>query len=168
MKDYSNKQELIEAIEISYNKFVAEFTDIAEKDLHKRIDGVDKTPAEMLAYQIGWLKLVLSWEKDEMAGKKVVTPKPNIKWNKLGELYQSFYEEYKELTLEKLLKIFEKANKDFVNWIKSLNDKILFDENQRQWASSTPSKWPVWKWIHINSVAPFTNFRGKIRKWKKG
>ncbi|MER2002308.1 MAG: ClbS/DfsB family four-helix bundle protein, partial [Carnobacterium inhibens] len=24
-----------------------------------------------------------------------------------------------------------------------------------------------WKWIHINTVAPFTNFRTKIRKWKK-
>ncbi|MCB6437728.1 ClbS/DfsB family four-helix bundle protein, partial [Erysipelatoclostridium ramosum] len=25
----------------------------------------------------------------------------------------------------------------------------------------------VYKWIHINTVAPFTNFRGKIRKWKR-
>ncbi|AQP77350.1 hypothetical protein B0X25_10755 [Listeria monocytogenes] len=25
----------------------------------------------------------------------------------------------------------------------------------------------MYKWIHINSVAPFTNFRTKIRKWKK-
>ncbi|MGO3317954.1 MAG: ClbS/DfsB family four-helix bundle protein, partial [Leuconostoc carnosum] len=26
---------------------------------------------------------------------------------------------------------------------------------------------PVWKWVHINSVAPFGTFRTKIRKWKK-
>lgn len=36
-----------------------------------------------------------------------------------------------------------------------------------EWASSTPSKWRVWKWIHINIVAPFKSFRTKIRKWKK-
>ncbi|KWZ73162.1 hypothetical protein HMPREF3198_01521 [Winkia neuii] len=30
-----------------------------------------------------------------------------------------------------------------------------------------PSAWPVWKWVHINTVAPFTTFRTKIRKWKK-
>lgn len=35
------------------------------------------------------------------------------------------------------------------------------------WAASTPSNWPVWKWVHINTVAPFKSFRSKIRKWKR-
>jgi hypothetical protein len=55
-----------------------------------------------LLIKTGWLRLVLSWEKDEMVGKTVVTPKSNIK-NKLGDLYQIFYDEYEELTFEKLL-----------------------------------------------------------------
>nr|WP_231284711.1 ClbS/DfsB family four-helix bundle protein [Leptotrichia hofstadii] len=46
-------------------------------------------------------------------------------------------------------------------------EKELFKQNQRQWASTTPSNWPIWKWIHINTVAPFKTFRTKIRKWKK-
>lgn len=36
----------------------------------------------------------------------------------------------------------------------------------RNW-SSNKAQWPIWKWIHINSVAPFKNFRTKIRRWKK-
>jgi hypothetical protein len=39
-----------------------------------------------------------------MMGKNVVTPTPEIKWNKPGDLYQSFYEKYKEPSLLKLLK----------------------------------------------------------------
>lgn len=48
-----------------------------------------------------------------------------------------------------------------------LTESELFESGQRAWASSTPSAWPVWKWVHINTVAPFTTFRTKIRKWKK-
>ena len=29
--------------------------------------------------------------------------------------------------------------------------------------NTTPSSWPIWKWIHINIVAPFKLFRIKIR-----
>ncbi|MFZ3195383.1 MAG: ClbS/DfsB family four-helix bundle protein, partial [Bacillus mycoides] len=41
-----------------------------------------------------------------------------------------------------------------------------FQSEQRKWAT-TKAMWPVWKWVHINTVAPFMNFRTKIRKWKK-
>ena len=48
----------------------------------------------------------------------------------------------------------------------SLDHETLFVPEQRKWAT-TPAKWPVWKWIHINTVAPFKNFRAHLRKWKK-
>ena len=41
-----------------------------------------------------------------------------------------------------------------VNWINDLSEAELFQPEQR-------------KWVHINTVAPFTSFRTKIRKWKK-
>lgn len=52
-------------------------------------------------------------------------------------------------------------------WVETFSGDELFSPGGRKWASSTPSAWPVWKWIHINTVAPFTTFRGKIRAWKK-
>ena len=39
----------------------------------------------------------------------------------------------------------------------------------RKWAdkaTKTPI-WEVYKYIHVNTVAPFGTFRTKIRKWKK-
>ncbi|MDR0664993.1 MAG: ClbS/DfsB family four-helix bundle protein [Helicobacteraceae bacterium] len=167
MKVYKTKQDLIDEINKTYNLFIAEFAEINNKDIHERVIGIDKTPSEALAYQIGWLNLLLSWEKDELAGKKVETPAPNMKWNEIGKLHRRFYDAYKQLSLSELLKKFDSGKNDFVDWIGSLDEKVLFGENQRKWASSTPSKWLVWKWLHINSVAPFMSFRGKIRKWKK-
>ena len=158
MKTYETKEDLIKEIDKTYLTFVAEFVDIDDKKLHSRIKTVDKTPFEMLAYQIGWLELLMSWEKNEMAGKEVIMPAPGIKWNKLDDLYQSFYEKNKELSLSKLLKKFEKTKLTFIEFINRLDEDVIFGENKRKWASSTPSKWPIWKWIHINSVAPFTNF----------
>lgn len=53
-----------------------------------------------------------------------------------------------------------------IDWINDFSEVELFQPEQRKWAT-TKAKWPIWKWVHINTVAPFTNFRTKIRKWKE-
>ena len=166
MVQYKNKQDLIEAINLSYEKFIIEFSDVKNEDIHKRISSVDKTPAEMISYQIGWLKHIKQWEKDELASLEVITPAPGIKWNEIGKLVQTFYEKYNKGDLKDLLSEFANTKEEFINWISSLDEKTLFELDQRKWAY-IKAGWPVWKWLHINSVAPFTNFRPLIRKWKK-
>ena len=70
-------------------------------------------------------------------------------------------------SVKKLIAEFNITVKKITDLIEIYTEKELFEQNQRQWASSTPSNWPIWKWIHINTVAPFKTFRTKIRKWKK-
>ncbi|MCL2065379.1 MAG: ClbS/DfsB family four-helix bundle protein [Candidatus Cloacimonetes bacterium] len=166
MVQYKNKQELIEAINKAHEKFVVEFLEVKNEEIHKRIESVEKTPAEMIAYQIGWLNHIMQWEKDELAGKEVITPAPGIKWNEIGKLVQTFYDKHNKGDLKSLLSEFAKTKEEFVDWIETLDEKTLFELNQRKWAY-IKAGWPVWKWLHINSVAPFTNFRPQIRKWKK-
>jgi hypothetical protein len=45
--------------------------------------------------------------------------------------------------------------------LKALTNKEedLFTAGSRKWASSTPSNWPVWKWVHINTVAPLKSLK---------
>ncbi|WP_239255779.1 ClbS/DfsB family four-helix bundle protein [Listeria ilorinensis] len=166
MKAYENKEMLIEAIQKSYQKFIQEFTDIPETLSNQPVETVDKTPKEMLAYQVGWLTLVLSWEQEEQSGKQVITPTPEYKWNQLGSLYQSFYQQYGKVALSEQTEQLDQLVSEWIQWIKTLSDEVLFEPGKRNWAT-TKAMWPVYKWIHINSVAPFTNFRPKIRKWKK-
>ena len=166
MIQYKNKRELIDEINKTYELFVKEFDDVSNNDIHMRISSVDKTPSEMISYQIGWLYHTLGWEKDELKGIEVITPAPGIKWNELGKLYKTFYEKYENDDLKTLLEKFFSAKEEFVNWIESLSEKELFELDMRKWAY-IKAGWPLWKWIHINSVAPFSSFRAKIRKWKK-
>lgn len=169
MRIYTTKEELIESIKFSYDKYIGEFEDIPEELKNVRCSEVDKTPMENIAYQVGWTSLLLQWERDEKNGLEVKTPSNLFKWNELGELYKWFYEVYGGMSLEKLKNRLENNVLDICDMINSMSEDELFKIHQRKWAdNSTKSvKWSVCKFIHINTVAPFTNFCMKIRKWKK-
>ena len=122
----------------------------------------------MLAYQLGWMDLLLGWERDERAGCEVVTPAPGYRWNRLGDLYSTFYERWHDASPPQLQEAFREKVDGVVTLVASLSRDELFTSGQRAWASSTPSAWPVAKWVHMNTVAPFTSFRTKIRAWKRG
>ncbi|MDR1677421.1 MAG: ClbS/DfsB family four-helix bundle protein [Deltaproteobacteria bacterium] len=167
MKEYANKSELSAEIGKTAEAFISEFNGLADPDGDLLFDGVDRSPKQMIAYQLGWLKLIRSWEADEKAGKTVTTPAPGLKWNKLGQLYGRFYEEYNRYSLSELKEMFRTEANELLRWLNGFSETEIFEVNQRKWASSTPSAWPIWKWVHINTVAPFKSFRSKIRKWKK-
>ena len=88
MRSYESKEELKNEIKKTFEKYISEFDNIPEELKDKRLEEVDRTPAENLAYQVGWTTLVLKWEEDEKKGIDVKTPSDKFKWNQLGELYQ--------------------------------------------------------------------------------
>ena len=63
MRTYVNKDELKNEINKSFAKYISEFNDIPESLKDERIDEVDRTPAENLAYQVGWTALILKWKQ---------------------------------------------------------------------------------------------------------
>jgi hypothetical protein len=167
MKEYADKKALIDEIKLTASLFIKEFVDVAEahKDVHYY--AVDRTPKEIISYQLGWMGLIRGWDRDELNGIKVVTPAPGYKWNQMVSLYQSFYDKYKDKSLSELQELFIDAVASFTEWLNGFSDDELFKPGGRNWAASTSSNWPVWKWVHMNTVAPFTSFRSKIRKWKR-
>lgn len=167
MQEYANRQELIDEIKKCAMMFIGEFNSIDNTDRDLMLEGVERTPSQMIAYQLGWMNLLLSWEREEQAGKVVVTPAPEYKWNNLGGLYKSFYNEYSKFSLGELINKFNDTAEKIIVLIEGYSDEELFQAGGRKWSSSTPSNWPIWKWIHINTVAPFKTFRAKVRKWKK-
>ena len=50
-----------------------------------------------------------------------------------------------------------------------MRETEVFEPHMRKWAdnSTKTAVWEVYKFIHVNTVAPFTTFRTKIRKWKR-
>ena len=169
MKVYTSKEELKDEIKKTYSKFIAEFDNIPEDMKDLRAEGVDRTPAENLAYQVGWTTLVLKWEQDEKNGIEVKTPSDQFKWNQLGELYRWFTDTYAYMSIDELRSMLDKNIQDIYEMIDSMSDEDLFVPHRRKWADGATKSavWEVYKFIHINTVAPFGTFRTKIRKWKK-
>ena len=167
MQGYSSKKELIDEINKRAVLFINEFIEITDENKDTLVEGVDRSPAQMIAYQLGWMNLILLWEEKNKNNETVITPSENYKWNNLSGLYQSFYKKYENYSIKKLIAEFNITVKKITDLIEIYTEEELFEQNQRQWASSTPSNWPIWKWIHTNTVAPFKTFRTKIRKWKK-
>ena len=166
---YENKEELKTEIKKTFEKYISEFDNITETLKDKRVDEVDRTPAENLAYQVGWTSLVLKWEKDERKGLRVKTPSDEFKWNQLGELYQWFTATYAHLSLQELKFILNENINCIYAMIDTLSEEELFKPHMRKWAdeATKTAVWEVYKFIHVNTVAPFGSFRTKIRKWKK-
>ena len=169
MKTYTSKDELKDEIRKTYTKFIAEFDDIPEEKKDLRAEEVDRTPAENLAYQVGWTTLVLQWERDEQTGLEVKTPSEQFKWNQLGALYQWFTDTYAGLSLHELRAMLDANVQAMYALIDTLSDEDLFAPHRRKWADGATKSavWEVYKFIHVNTVAPFGTFRTKIRKWKK-
>lgn len=169
MRTYEDKEELKAEIEKTFEKYISEFTNIPESLKDKRIAEVDRTPSENLSYQVGWTSLLLKWEGDERKGLQVKTPSDEFKWNQLGELYQWFKGAYAHLSLKELkVKLNENINSIYA-MIDSLSEEELFEPHMRKWAdeATKTATWEVYKFIHVNTVAPFGTFRTKIRKWEK-
>ncbi len=169
MKSYASKEELKAEIEKTYQKYIAEFDDIPEKLKDKRSEAVDRTPAENLAYQVGWTNLLLEWEAKEQKGEEFHTPTDEFKWNELNKLYQWFNETYAHNSLEQLKQMLDSNINQLYQMIDAMSEDELFKPHMREWAdkSTKSAVWEAYKFIHINTVSPFGTFRTKIRKWKK-
>lgn len=165
--NYASKKQLVDEINKTAQLFIEEFSVISNDQKDTRVEGVDRTPAQMIAYQLGWLRLVKSWDDLELAGQTPVLPAEGYKWNRLGELYQTFYDTYQTHDLSTLISLFNEEIKVWNHWLGSLTEETLFTKDARQWTKPYPKNWTVARFVHINSVAPFKTFRSKIRKWKK-
>ena len=169
MRTYKDKAELKNEIDQSFETYISEFEDIPEALKDRRVFEADRTPAENLAYQVGWTTLVLQWEADERQGIEVQTPSERFKWNQLGDLYQWFTDTYAQLSLMELKDKLRVNIAAIHAMIDSMSEEDLFQPHMRKWTddATKTAVWEVYRFIHVNTVAPFGTFRTKIRKWKK-
>ena len=163
MRTYESKEALIEAIQIASQKYLAEFAEIPETLKDHRIETVAKTPSENLAYQLGWLNLLLSWEEQQQRGLTVQTPAEGYKWNQLGALYQSFYQTYGQMSLESQMIALQDILEKLLHWIDSLSEDELFLPQQR--ALTTKAQWPFGNGFTLIAL-PFTSFRTQFANGK--
>lgn len=166
------KAPLSKEIKREFNKLTFIISDISpslRKVKYKDATRGTISVADLIAYQIGWGKLVIGWYQAGLKGRIPQMPGEGFtKWDYSG-LAKHFYKKYhfdggikqeRELykVVKKLLAIVEHEYQT-----KNLDKKGVWE-----WSTlSSGIKWPLSKWIRINTVAPYKRATTLIRKIKK-
>lgn len=160
----STKAEFLESLHDAHEKLDAEYDDVTAAEARSGVVEAGVCPADLLAYQIGWGLLVLQWEDAEQAGNVPDMPARGYKWNELTPLAQSFYKRYAKRSLKWLRAELGRVVDDIAGFIAGLTEDEFLAKGHRTWAGE---KWPVAKWVQINTVAPYKTARTKLRRWKR-
>ena len=116
------------------------------------------SPADLIAYLIGWNELVLKWLEQDDRGLTVDFPETGFKWTQLGPLAQKFYADYRHLDWPALLDRLTVAKIRLVDTISARPEDELYG---RPWYG----KWTKGRMIQLNTSSPYANARARIRAW---
>ncbi len=159
----ASKAELIAAVEKTYAKLAldldrvpVELARVAELDGH--VKGTKMSPADLVAYLVGWNEQVLTWHRRRAAGLPDEFPAAGIKWNELGLLATRFHVEHADDDWESLRAQLDSAKEKIVTLISGYRDEELY-------GSPWYGKWTMGRMISFNTSSPYANARGRIRAW---
>lgn len=160
-----NKEELQSAIQINYGKLRKELLSIApELTDAKELEGHAKDSSmnvkNLVSYLIGWGELVLKWIAGKDANESVDFPETGYKWNQLGQLAKKFYTDYNHLNYSQLCEKLDHV-------VDQIQQIIEQKSNTELYEVSWYEKWTLGRMIQFNTASPYTNAKGRIRKWKK-
>ncbi|XLZ70993.1 ClbS/DfsB family four-helix bundle protein [Massilia sp. SR12] len=161
----TSKAELLEAISTQFDRLITDLAKVPadrarEKTLEGHVAASTMSPADLVAYLLGWNTLVLKWLERDEQGLPVDFPETGFKWNELGRLAQKFYQDYHELSYPQLLNALEHVKQRLADYIATRSDEELYG---RAWYG----KWTKGRMIQFNTSSPYANARGRIRKWLK-
>ena len=160
----SNKPELLSAIQMRYQKLLKELKTIPEDQSRHRIIEGDISICDIMAYQIGWGNLLIGWHLTEKEGGTPLLPKKGYLWTQLGRLAHHFYDEYATQSFEELNTLFEKTVTHIISIIEGLSEDDLYKIGRYRWCGT---KWPLGRWVSVNTAAPYKSACAKIRQWKR-
>lgn len=161
----ASKTELLDAISKTFGKLISDLERVPPElartaSLEGHAAGTMISPADLVAYLLGWNELVLRWLDRDDRGEVVEFPEVGFKWNQLGLLAQKFYEDYQDLDWQELLTRLTAANLRLVGTISSRPNDELYGN---PWYG----KWTKGRMIQFNTASPYANARARIRKWLK-
>lgn len=161
----ASKEDLLAAIDTTFGKLVIDLARvpperIAEATLEGHAAGTLMSPADLVAYLIGWNELVLKWLERDDQGEAVDFPETGFKWNQLGLLAGKFYADYQSLDWPQRLERLTVAKTRLVETISTRSDAELY-------GGPWYDKWTKGRMIQFNTSSPYANARGRIRKWLK-
>ncbi|GAB3617427.1 ClbS/DfsB family four-helix bundle protein [Okibacterium endophyticum] len=159
----ASKDDLLAAIEKTFEQLDRDLDRVPAEAARKpalegHVKGTTMSPADLVAYLIGWNRQVLTWHHRRAAGLPDELPAPGIRWNELGLLAQRYYAEHHNDSWDSLRAQLVDAKNQIITLIQGYSDDDLYGE---PWYGT----WTMGRMISLNTSSPYTNARGRIRTW---
>lgn len=125
--------------------------------------------ADIIAYQIGWGRLLVGWYNAGIQGKMPIMPGDGFTTWDYTAIAQHFYAQYH----------YDAAKQQLVEFHTIVEKIIQITENEFQkgnleklgvwsWCTLKSGKqWPLSKWIQVNSIAPFNRATMCVKKFEE-
>ena len=159
----ASKAELLNAIEKTFAQLGDDIDRVPIEAARRQVlpghvKGTTMSPADLLAYLIGWNQQVLTWHRRRDAGLPDVLPAAGVGWNELGALARRFYAEHADDSWDSLRAQLIAVKNAIVSLVESKSDAELYGP---PWYG----KWTMGRMISLNTSSPYANARGRIRAW---
>lgn len=155
-----------------FNNLILLISKIPQYDrVRKKISGStgNISVADLIAYQIGWGSLLLTWYGEGIKGKIPQMPGEGFKKWDYTALAKHFYKKYRYDGYKKQTQHFF----NIVNRILSMIEKEYKTQNLDKlgvwsWCTlSSGKQWSLSKWVKVNTVSPYKRASMLIRKYIK-
>jgi hypothetical protein len=125
--------------------------------------------SDLIAYQIGWGKLLLSWYECGLKGKKPVMPGEGFStWDYVG-LARHFSVKYGDPKLLRQIQVFRETVNKILDMIETESQSGDLERiGIWSWCTLASGKaWPLSKWITVNTLSPYKRACSMIRRFLK-
>ena len=118
---------------------------------------------DLLAVRAWWTESVLDWIKMGRRGDSPDLPAPAYTWQETPRLNADIVENAKSESYEEVLARLHRGYRLVLATIDELDDKELLEEGVFGWAG----KWPIARWISLNTARQYTTARTFIRRARR-
>ena len=120
----------------------------------------DWTVKDLLAVRVWWTENVVAWIEAGRRGETPVTPAEGYGWNETPRLNADIVRRSKRQSYRSILERLERGYRQVLRVIDVLDDRELLDVGAFSWAG----KYPVARWLSINTTRQYTTARTFVRR----
>ena len=153
------RKELVSLVTTSFEKLREQLDDLGSglSDL-PCVD--DWSVKDLLAVRAWWTEHVVEWIEAGERGESPITPAPGYRWNETPRLNADVVREAQKQSYKVIRTRLERGFERVLETINTLDDTQLLEVGAFRWAG----KWPISRWISINTARQYSTARAFIRQ----
>lgn len=153
------REELTELLRTSFSKLTEEL-DKGGPDL-AQLPCVDEwCVKDLLAVRAWWTESVVDWIEAGRRGESPTVPAPGYSWHETPRLNADIVKAAQSESFANIRARLEQGYKRVLAIIDALDDRELLEVGVFGWAG----KWPIARWISLNTARQYTTARSFIRQ----